>query len=835
MAYLNQQEEDEQAGQGLNTTLAPQPGTPPSTTPEPTTPPPAPQGTGGAVSSPLPSDPNKVNAKAGSGSFTNLRNYLQANQGNRISSAASQQVKNTATGAKEGIAQAGSAFGNQLEAGSLANRDTAVQDVKNITQSARQVGAQAANVKNPTYLAEDQSKRFGEVINAEYKGPQSLRDAGLYEPVAQKANTAQRVVENTKTAQGREELLSDMFGRNRDYTRGQNKLDSLLLNTSETGIQDIQKEAENAGDLGSQLETAQNMSGNQAASRTKEILDLQNAARTAFSTGQDAQGALVEARLTAMTTKPVLDAKGKPVLRTDGKPMTEWDRLPEHFKKAIKDRQATNKAGQSRELGLANTKYAPILKQEDSAKKSYEAAKNAQDNAVAELKAYDHYFTKSGAYTNDADRAAANRFRQKLIAANNGEQPNNKETQALLEKFKQEVPKLQASVASLGSQLATRSKSADVARGELSKIQGTNLNQLKLSADEAAMLGIGAGEGFYNLGTNLIKTTNADKTRLVSRDEVARQDALAQLAGTDLQSRLNDNKKYGMNKAGTQDSLDALDTVGIRKLLNAEQAKFAGEAKGANLIGAGQKKVSRGNLWGKSTETYYAEAKANAAKLLKGAGYDVNTPERDQKSIMTEKDALRDYLGAIGGTNRGQVSNIGGKTTEGAVAGAGTGAAIGAMTGTGAVGAGIGAIIGGTAGAAVGGNTLDTSQAQINVLNELGDKGVPLVGEAGRGLQDLRNYYAEPTKVLGNVVGGSAGRAIGGVSSAISGIDKGAMRDYGNSMAQDLAQQDLKDKYAAFLNKRGFDNRVSVAETKESKARAAALKKIMGSRDLTNV
>jgi len=78
--------------------------------------------------------------KAGTGTFANLKSYLQAAQGGgqqKIAQAATQKVQNVATGAQKGISQATQTFGKQLEAGSLANMGTAAKDVQAAIDAAR--------------------------------------------------------------------------------------------------------------------------------------------------------------------------------------------------------------------------------------------------------------------------------------------------------------------------------------------------------------------------------------------------------------------------------------------------------------------------------------------------------------------------------------------------------------------------------------------------------------------------------------------------------------------------------------------------------------------------
>jgi hypothetical protein len=912
MAYLNQQEEDEQQGVGLNQTLAPQAG---QTAPTPVNEPAQGQNSGAATSTQAAAPSQSVNPKAGSGSFTNLRSYLNANQGNRIASAASQKIQNTASGAQKGIARAGSVFGKQVDQGSLANRGTAVQETSAISQAARGVAAQPQTVltppqpvapagqpgikdavavaaqpltpidkdnlanreaptaptdlsnptspagggnvlntggewklgetsesresnattplesvstdrqyltpstatatapeavaapevapasvqeKTPQYLSDEQQQRFAEIINAKYKGPQSLRQSGLYDQTSGKVQEAQKNIDAGKSVQGREQLLRDMFSKGRDYSRGQSNLDSLLLNTSQQGVQQVQDQAKAAGNVQSELEKAQNTSQNLATSRTNEISGIQEQARTAFSGEQTAERDLTEKRIADMTTKPVLDAAGNPVLKTDGSPMTEWDRLPEHFKSAIKNRVATNTTSRDQQVAELNKANAPTIQAYNSAKAELDAA----TKKLASMPGQNVFGHNSG--DSKRKRLDARKDQQKVIDAAN-------------------------------RKLSGVSPAYNEYQSKLAPSQGQNLNMLNLSPEEAAILGISAGEGSYNLGEDLIQTEAADNKRLVSRDEVARQQALAQLAGLDNQKRLSTNQEYGMEGAGTQNSMSALNTAGVRRALNEAQENFKNSAEGATITGTGEKKVSRGNMFGKKTSTYNASVSGNAADMLRQAGYDVGAEGTSgARSLLQDKDMLNRYLGATS-TSNAMDRNIGGSTLEGSAAGAGTGAGIGTAINPGvgtAIGAGVGAVVGG----AIGSNSVDPYQQQIDMMRDFEDKlGIKGAGAVAQGAQDFRNAYGGLFTGAGNMVGGSLGKVIGGIGSAVSGIDTKAMAKMGNSMAEDFAKQDLQRKYAAYLQGQGFENRTNIQDTEATRERTAGLQALLARMDKTNV
>jgi hypothetical protein len=495
--------------------------------------------------------------KAGTGTFSNLKAYLQAAQGGgqqKVAQAATQQVQKLGAGAQKGITQAQQTFGQKMGAGSGAifqagqnqylNAEQAAEQAKKSTEdiigTARGVTYQAPQptltkpqdyldrtgnlneaglsklgdkasafqeelnaIKNrmipmdygpgsaneqagiqkqkdiedlyekyglnvpvqtttpqaQQYFTDVDKQRFADIINAQYQGPESLQQAGLYESAAQKARTAQEAALNAQTAGGRELLLKDIFGRGRDYSRGASKLDALLLNTSRQGLEQLQEQAKVAGGMQQQLQAAQNESAAQAQNRAAAIESIRQAARGEFTGARTAEEKAVEERLTAIEQ--------------------DWNKLPEYLKGAL--------------------------------------------------------------------------------------------------------------------------------------ASGTPLTQQELD-----LLGVQSGTGLYNLTPEqIVQTSAAERSRLISKDELTRQLALQQLAGLDVSKQLQKELPIQTNleKAGTQTAADAVNRKAIQDLLATEEQKFMELASGQNITGEGMKKHSQ------TGKKFYAQETANLKDVLERAGY----------------------------------------------------------------------------------------------------------------------------------------------------------------------------------------------------------------------
>lgn len=556
--------------------------------------------------------------KAGTGSFANLKSYLQAAQGGgqqKIAQAATQQVQKLGAGAQKGVQQAQESFKGQLGAGSgaifkgaqpgefLSAEDVAKQaqattgsvlgTAKGITYQAPQpvpteptrgggisandeylkstlgdkysdfqkdmqalngrqesadmrynpitgsfgssTGAGATRAvyekygidvtKLPSYTPFDQYKApelrkgevateltvptptqpqqyfkpedleaFSNIINAQYQGPASLQQAGLYEQAARKARAAQQAGELTQTAGGREQLLRDVFGRGRDYSRGASRLDALLLNASEQGVKQLQEQAKPALQSQQALQAAQNLSANEAAQRAAAIQGISSGARTAFTEARAAEEKAVDERLSQV--------------------VENWNQLPDYFKNILRERE-------------------------------------------------------KGA--------------------------------------------------------------------------------LALSEQEAGLLGIKAGQGLYNLTPDeLIQTQAAERERLITKDELSRQLALQQLANLDVNRQLQKDLLYSdLEKAGTQTAEDVINKQAIQDVLRAQELAFQETAAGQTLVGTGSKKHRQ------TGKRYYADASANLKDLLQQAGYkfattEGMTPEDIASGVTGSVTEDQDQLGLVG-------------------------------------------------------------------------------------------------------------------------------------------------------------------------------------------
>jgi hypothetical protein len=762
MAYFNQEEdENKDNSQGMNSQAEPQGSAPVQLSNQ------------SASTSPAAPKAAPAAKPASSGSSPSFANYAKANQGkaqNSLNSAVAQNVQNAGQTATNAINQATTAFGTKVDQGSLQNRQNALQDISDTIAAARNTtaapkaaapvqsnfnpvnpngtqgpktiksgmtasgqvigqapaesaptpAAPAAQPTTPNYggVNEQQQKRFQEIINAKYGGPESLRQSGLYNPASEKVGIAQNKLDNSKTATGREELLKSMYQQKGDYTAGLNKLDSALLNASKQGVQNLQNVAQAQGNLGQNLDKAQVSSANLSQNRANEIKDIQNKARNTFTEGKKAEEAATEARLSSV--------------------IKDWDKLPEYFRDIIRNKEANNKTAYDQQVADYSTKN-----------------KGADPAALAKAQ---------------ADLKAAQTFRPAGVTS------TYLINQARAKKVKQAQEAL--------NPLLAQQKAYDDGLANLKN--GYNPNALNLNAEEASILGINSGEGLYNLGADAIKTAAYDKEKLISRDEQARQSALAQLAGLDLSKQLDTNLLYNnADKAGTQSALDALDLAGTRAGLNAAEKNFQDYAENADITGTGSKKNKTNG------KTYRATQSANVGDILKNAGYNFDANKNNVGNS--------DLLNSIANISRGQDLSLGSELRE----------------------------LKPDLSASTVGNALSPYTDNTNLATKAA-YGMADAGSLGI-TAGLRGLGLDTTgAILGGIDGLTSAVGLGSVFGG--GANTAASKD----KAKSDAIKDLQNKVKESLNSQGFDNRFNVQNNDVTTSRTAALQQLLANLDKTN-
>lgn len=722
MAYIKQ--DDEQQGSGLNQVLTQQPQNAQpqqeiqqqEEVPQISTP-------SQATSTPVPTVKKLPSPqKAGTGTFANLRAYLEAGKGSKIASAASQRLGSLATGAKKGIEQAQTTFGKQVETGSLADRESALSDIQGIIGAARQVTAPAVQAQTQAQApATSQKSTITTKPVTEkpaiLKGQSVKKSTITTKPVTEKPAmlkdqvATQAPVLTQEQINAQNEARADLVGRLTDYKTGPvepTPNETYLKSVLGDKYQDFQKDMQN---LSGRLHTADRIYDPVSGSfGSSSAATDRNAVYAKY--GIDVSKLPSYAKLPPSTSKPIVKTSTPTTVATQAAQAasqpTEESTTPTYFTPEQKARFA--------EVIGAEYKGPQSLQQAGlydiaarKAKTAQEALKSIQ-TATGREDFLRNLFGRGREYTSGQSRldalllgsspeAVSSLKKQATEAGDIGTQLQRAENlsralatgrateladiqkQAREEFERQRLEELTGTEARIAG---AKSQGAELGKYFQDIFKQTGNKPVDLSATEASILGIKSGEGIYNLtGDQLVKLNQLRDERLISKNERARLEALVKLAELDKQKQLQTEffQKYkDESLAGTQSAMDIINTQAIRDVINAEEQKFIEQAN--KLItgsGEGSAKYNKGMFRGRGTVTAEAEFSKNLKGLLEKAGYDV-TPEKEAllsspdvlKTIIrsaqtsgakNEKDILKNALNILNQPGISEVSGMAGQGT----------------------------------------------------------------------------------------------------------------------------------------------------------------------------
>ena len=267
MAYIPPKEQDDQQEQGMNV-LGQQP---PLAQPEQQ--PPAQQQEGIQVASATPQlaptpetsvaapAPRKTQQPKGSGLFTNIRKYVEANkpQAQAIAQTVTQRTGAGTQEAGQSIAQKQQQLADQLQQNAQKARSF-------VQQSVEQAGREEFD---PQDLQQYEQIRTGQYEIGKNIAPQSFAQEQL------KAEELQRMANLAGSGRGREELLRRTFQDQNQYSRGQQKLDALILQGDpDAGRQMTEQVGQTAQQFGDLVTQAKRQSLQNLASKVAGESDL---------------------------------------------------------------------------------------------------------------------------------------------------------------------------------------------------------------------------------------------------------------------------------------------------------------------------------------------------------------------------------------------------------------------------------------------------------------------------------------------------------------------------------------------------------------------------------
>lgn len=260
-------------------------------------------GGGGAVSSPGGGNvgggaqaqaAQQASKPSTSGSWTNLQDYMAANadQGAAVGSQIASNVSGQAQSAEDSVNQAASGFQSQVDQNTVQS---------NADQVKRALG-DATSLKAGQALNQDDLTGFQSQYNANYAGPSDFTKFDGYGQAQEASSKAQQALQETGSEAGRDVLLQDQYknASQNGYTRGEQNLDQLLLETSgRDALQPLQGQWSGLGSALSDATTRENAAAAGAASTDQATAAAARAALEGANT--DFEGALNSQLQTANT------------------------------------------------------------------------------------------------------------------------------------------------------------------------------------------------------------------------------------------------------------------------------------------------------------------------------------------------------------------------------------------------------------------------------------------------------------------------------------------------------------------------------------------------------
>ena len=225
-----------------------------------------------------PTPQGNTRKKQGSGMFTNIRNYVRANQqgGQRLADAVSGNISQQAQDIRGQIEKQQDKFQQSL-----------AQNQANLQKS--QTLAQEAVQKAGTGQLSDQDvQQFRDFAEGKTRFDQ-IQPINLMQQRA-KASALQNLAQKAGRATGREELLRRTFSERpgQTYTRGQRGLDALILGGDATARDRLASNVRDAGGtLTDDIRSARRSALTAQAGFAQQDRDAREAARSAVTAGQE--------------------------------------------------------------------------------------------------------------------------------------------------------------------------------------------------------------------------------------------------------------------------------------------------------------------------------------------------------------------------------------------------------------------------------------------------------------------------------------------------------------------------------------------------------------------
>lgn len=273
----------------------------------------------GQGSTPAPASTSSAPAPAPTpdnpGNFVGIQQYLAQNkpQAAKLGDTVGNYVTAQGADASNALAQGQSQFNQDVDSNTVKLDQNLFDQAK---KAPDQVDADA-----------DKKAEFQKERDAQYTGPSSFEETDYYQPINMQIQNALGTANNTQTATGRSQLLTDVAKQNKQQiSRGASNLDSALLSVSPDSKTTLANARNSVLPLQDQLTEASQADTQKATDAAAQTAATQKAIQDAFSGSTGVQGQLESGLQTkAVNAQTAATAQQKAIIEAlgAGTPLTD--------------------------------------------------------------------------------------------------------------------------------------------------------------------------------------------------------------------------------------------------------------------------------------------------------------------------------------------------------------------------------------------------------------------------------------------------------------------------------------------------------------------------------
>lgn len=208
--------------------------------------------------------PQTSNQMTGTG-FTNLQDYLNANQGNDLNNVLASGINQQIGATNTTLQNAQGDFANQLAGANQAGSAADVANEQNVLGYA---------LNNPNQVTPQDVSQFNKWENQTYNGPTQLSSVSEFPQLTSQLQELQGLGANLNSPSGKSQLLNTFINQP-GYTQGQQNFDTMLLGSSPNNNNTLNNLGQQISNVNNNVTGAENQAGAQATNTANQTAQFQ--------------------------------------------------------------------------------------------------------------------------------------------------------------------------------------------------------------------------------------------------------------------------------------------------------------------------------------------------------------------------------------------------------------------------------------------------------------------------------------------------------------------------------------------------------------------------------